>query len=123
MLGKLFGVPQRIHESVVETALQSQRIIIADLVKKNGELLVERADMEATIRQAFSDLKQLRDQNLELMKRANVTVPAPHPGQTVAHTVRRPAYAQSSIAGRHALKRPAPKEEDVPAVDLLGDPA
>lgn len=124
MLGKLFGVPQRIHESVVETALQSQRIIIADMVKKNGELLAERADMEATIRQAFSDLRQLQEQNLELMKSRNVAPPAPAPGQTVAHSVRRPAYAQSSIAGRHALKRPAPKEADSPsAVELLGDPA
>lgn len=122
MLGKLFGVPQRIHESVVETALESQRIIIADLVKKNGELLAERADMEATIRQAFSDLNQLRGQ-LELMKRGPAPAPTPPPGSQVQHNVRRPAYAQSSIAGRHALKRPAPKDEDAPTVDLLGDPA
>lgn len=118
---KLFGVPQRIHESVVETALQSQRIIIADLVKKNGELLAERADMEATIRQAFSDLNQLRGQ-LELMKRGPAAAPV-QPGAQAQHTPRRPAYAQSSIAGRHALKRPAPKEEDAPTVDLLGEPA
>lgn len=118
----IFGVPQRIHESVVETALQSQRIIIADLVKKNGELLAERADMEATIRQAFSDLNQLRGQ-LELMKRGPAPAPVQPPGAQAQHTPRRPAYAQSSIAGRHALKRPEPKPESEASVDLLGEPA
>lgn len=122
MFGKLFGVPQHIHESVVSTALESQRIIIADLVKKNGELLAERADMEATIKQAFSDLRQLQAQNLELLKRGPAPAPAPPPGAQVQHAPRRPAYAQSSIAGRHALKRPEPKVE-APAVDLLGEPA
>ena len=122
MFGKLFGVPQHIHESVVSTALESQRIIIGDLVKKNGDLLAERADMEATIKQAFSDLRQLQAQNLELMKRPAPPATAPTQ-QAVQHTPRRPAYAQSSIAGRHALKRPEPKPESEAAVDLLGEPA
>jgi hypothetical protein len=98
----LFGVPTAVHEAVVKDTLASQRLIIADLIAKVETLAVENDQLKATVNQAFADLNELR--------RRPTTPPELEPRKGPMPLARRPAFAQSSIAGGQARKRPEPEE-------------
>ncbi len=92
-------VPVQSHE-IVEAAFASQRSIIMDLLAKNEKLQAENQTLRNTVDQAFRDLRDLKTAQVQAQPAG------PKPSQDVQTTARRPAFANSSIANRHSLRRP-----------------
>lgn len=115
MFKRLFGADDGELRAIVTESLASQRTIIADLHAKAEKAAVELSEakaentsLRAALEERSRDFAELRRVTAEAMANAGSERP---PGPTLVP--RKPAFANSSIAGGHA--RHVPKSDSVPA--------